>query len=659
MTNFIVDPSHISQEEILADLNLFIQSKPDAAAWRDYFAGGAGTTVTELIAGMGSFLAFQTIVARREAFLRYAQNRSSLIGHAQNRGYSIYRGLNPRIEITMIPTVTTTLTKHTDIGSVKDTDLILLDDVMLVAGTPVTFVCTIGTVRTEEIVYTGNSGPAYMRFKQPLVSEDCIVKLNGSEVNVSKRLVDAETGSYVFQSNAVGSVDVFYLNSPAYPLITTGDVISIEYVTYNALQFVASDVKVDYDGVQLAVITQRIVAPETNIAIATNAPLYAETQYVVRAREDYLKILRLLNPSIIETGFSDISPMVVAMHYIKNDLVLLTADEKEVLINAVISARNLGLAPPEFVEPTRVPLTLICNAKFVTLTAGLDVAIKSICSNEGKLFARAMDFDHLENQVEDLPGIKVARFEVGTIPWTANMTVQHGQHVNIGNGSNFVYRASEIQYRSAAVEPVWPTVVGDKVTDGRVVWECKYFERQCDPFNPSLPLIPPRATWAANTNYKKDQIVIPTVLGIFEYVAVETLNKSGAIEPVWPERNGATTESMIGKTKQDQDILWQAVPTIGTPTVWVPNKIYRKGDAVIATNQTASDTVGVMFQAIGYLGTAGATSPVFPLTEFSSVADGNVVWYTVNKTSAPSKLRRHEFYVIEAEVNLVNGTSVL
>jgi len=581
MSNFIIDPKNISPDSIVADLKAFIESKPDSEAWSDFFSGSAGTTIVELVGGLGGFLAYQTIIARREAFLRYAENRSSLIGHAQNKGYSIYRGLNPRIKVTLIPTSTFTLNKFDVLGSVKDSDLILLTPTAFVAGTPVTFLCTLGGVGTETVTYAGGSGPAYFRFKQPKVSEDIELYLNNVVVATSKRLIDAESGKFVTQSNVVGSVDVFFLNAPENAVrLATGDQIVIKYVQYYSTSFLASDVKLDFDGVQTVEVTQRIITPENNSSIALNAPLYSETQYVVRAREDYTKILKLLNPSIIEAGHKNLSPMVVGMLYLKDDLTLLTVTEKEELLAQLLINRNMGLEPPTFIEPVRCPITLVCNVKYVSLEIGLDMAIASIAQEYAKKFSKKIDFEALENSIEDLAGVKIARIEVGTTPWTANTSIQIGQHVRTSTTSNLVYKCESL------VDPI---------------------------FN------------------------------------------SGTTEPVWPKLNGKTPEELKGATIEDGGILWQACPLTGAPVVWTAAAPVIKGVAVIASDTTVSDTVGLMFQAISYLGKTGTTQPVFGLEVGDQVTENNLVWATVDKSLSPAKLKRDEYYIIKTQVNLSSG----
>lgn len=657
MANFIIDPSSISPDEILADLRAWIATKPDSDAWKDFFAGSAGSTTTEMVAGLGGFLSYQAIIARREAFLRYAQNRSSLIGHAQNRGYSIYRGLNERIQITMTPVTTAALKKFDVIGSVKDMDLVLLEDVNLVSGVQLTFMCTIGLSKSESITYIGNSGPAFLRFKQPSVSEDIQVKLNGTIIDHSKRLVDASNGVFVAQSNAVGSVDLFFLNDPKYSVMTNSDVVTLQYVQVSTREFVASDVALDYDGIESAVITQRRILPESNTAISINAPLYAETQYIVRAREDYLKILRLLNPSVIDIAHRDVSPMIVAMYYIKDDLTLFTAEEKQQMIDAMVIHRNMGLEPPVFDEPVRNFITLNCTVKYKNLNPGMDLAAQAVCLAYQKILASKIDFDAIEDLIEDINGVKIARVTIGTTAYTSDKQMREGEYVHTDINSNLIYRVREFAYRSASTEPIWPTTVGERVSDGRIIWECKWFERQCDPWNPLLPLIPSRATWQPDTQYRVKQIVVPTVLGLHEYVAVDVINYSGSSEPVWTPLAGKTPEEIKGSYVYDGEILWQAVPMIGTPASWEASKHYKTGDAVVATDVEASDTEGVMFQAVGYLSKTSSTPPTFGDEVLDTFEDASIVWETVDKTVSPQKLGKNHFYLINPVVTLVSGAT--
>ncbi len=119
MSGFNISPSSVSFDEIKADLQAYMDSKPDAAKWKDFFDSQVGTTVVEMIAGLGTMLKYDAIVSRREAFPRYAQNRSSVVAYAESVGYSVFRGRNSVLKLTVVPNFTGVLTKYTIIGAVK------------------------------------------------------------------------------------------------------------------------------------------------------------------------------------------------------------------------------------------------------------------------------------------------------------------------------------------------------------------------------------------------------------------------------------------------------------------------------------------------------------------------------------------------------------
>ena len=74
--SFIVDPSSLDHKQIRSDIEAWVASKPDAEKWAVFFQSSAGQSLIDLISGLTAFFQYESIVARREAFLAYAQNRS-------------------------------------------------------------------------------------------------------------------------------------------------------------------------------------------------------------------------------------------------------------------------------------------------------------------------------------------------------------------------------------------------------------------------------------------------------------------------------------------------------------------------------------------------------------------------------------------------------
>jgi hypothetical protein len=85
MNNMVIPPQVIETSDIALRLEQYVKNKGDRA-WLDFYAGGAGQTLLELIAVLGSFDAYYRMVLTREMSLDFAQQESSVKEHAFNRG---------------------------------------------------------------------------------------------------------------------------------------------------------------------------------------------------------------------------------------------------------------------------------------------------------------------------------------------------------------------------------------------------------------------------------------------------------------------------------------------------------------------------------------------------------------------------------------------
>jgi hypothetical protein len=636
--SFIINPNSIDRNQIKTDIRAFIDGLPDAAKWQDFFDSSQGTTIIDIMAGMGGFFAYNTIVARRENYIRNVTNRSSAVGIAGYLGYSAFRGTNSKLKLNVTPNFTGTINKKDILGSVQDKDIIALADTPVTSGIAVDIDVVVGSLLSEDITVP-NAKPNSFRYSKKNVSSDIFLSLNGTEVPLSSTLIDATKEKFVAISNVFGSVDVFYLNTPTFTTkYDTGDTLTLEWIELGDLTFALADVSFDFGTLNTSEVTSNFIVQEDTDSIKINAPLFHETQFVIRGREDYLKNFQLIDTTLLDTDFRDISPSVIDLVYIRSDLSLFSAAEKAVLIAELATFRSMGLQPPTISDPVRVPLSLQVTATLANADGDPVTEITDKVNLRENILQKLINFGLLENEIESAANILIARPVIISATWSAALKVRKGSYITPTVDNGRIYRVNEFIYLSAGVEPTFPVVEGDLITDGEIVWEARAQQNLL------------RLDWLATTQYREGDIVVPTTPNNFEYVAVDFINLSGATEPVWPPLSGQTPAQVQGTLVEDGGILWMMLPQVGTPAVWTTATNYKTGSLIIPTNQTTSDMIGVMLQCVGFLGTTAGSEPVFPTTLDDLVTDGNISWEANDPQADPKKLGFNEYFTIATTV---------
>lgn len=231
--SLIVDTTSVSYESIRNDLVRYLKTKPDYTRWKDFLESSSGTVLIELMAGLAAFLEYSIIANRRETYLAYAQNRSSVIAGAQTLGYSAYRGRNPVVRIRLLPSVTTTIAIMDVVGTYGDYDLLSLDNYALQAGVYSTIDVVVGNIKEESITIDSNS-LQFFRFYSPDVSEDLALYLNDvyvPTVSSIENFTDILSGLYyLISSNVFGGIDAIYYNIASLSgTIGTADGVTTEF----------------------------------------------------------------------------------------------------------------------------------------------------------------------------------------------------------------------------------------------------------------------------------------------------------------------------------------------------------------------------------------------------------------------------------------------
>ena len=642
--SFIIDPSSINHTSIRTDIENWLNSKPDAEKWAVFFQSSAGQSLIDLIAGLTAFYQYESIVARRESFIAYAQNRSSILGGAQFLGYSAYRGKNAVVKLTITPATSGVWSKWDVIGVVKDRYLIVAEDTVKNAGVPVNVNCIIGEVLSETVTSPSDRLNSF-RFTKPLVSEDCRIYIDSVEVDWGSNVSDLLDGKFVLQSNPLGSVDAKYLNLPGFTATyIANSSIMLKWISLKDVDFALTDISLD-DGegtLDDKSVVSIFADKEDVISIKVNAPLKNETQNAVRGRRDQAKVFKQIVTNCLDAKGYDLSAAVVQIFYVLANDIRLSQTEKDAIQEAFEPYRPHGWLPPLISDATRNLVKLKIDINLTPKKSGNTTStIDSILSTKQYILGDTLSLYGIEEELEATDFIRIARVSLTGDNWASDTMYEIGTLVKKFPDNGKIYKAIRIRYFSGTTEPVWPIVTDDLITDGQIIWK-------------AVPKLDPsaQAVWTANTDYLFNASVRPSVANGFIYTVVGFVNKSGSVEPTWPIRNGGTADSLLGEKINDNQIVWVARPLVGTVSAWSANTTYKTGDLVVATNPVSSDTVDVMFQAYAYRGQSGSITPTYPTTNDITFLDGSLQWQTLDPEADSVLLNDNEYFVLDYVVTV-------
>lgn len=320
-TTQIIDPTSISFEQIKNDLVDFVQNAEGYDIWRDFFESSAGQIIIELLAGLGTFITWHAIVARREAYLHTARVRDSGVGIAETLGYSVNRGSNLKVKLNVTPDQTAIIQKYSIVGTYSDYNLVNLEDLSLVEGTSKDIELIVGDLNSEEKTYS-TSEVTILRFESDDISEDYRLLLDGVAVPYSNLLLDLIYGKYVTLTNHLGGADVFFLNQAtvevtevtcnvAAPLLggkyfTINSPYTRYYVWYDVNYISTDPAPVGKTGVEVSIANTD--SAET-VASKTAAAVNNLSDFTATASLDKVTILNVIVGNVIDsadvnTGFT-------------------------------------------------------------------------------------------------------------------------------------------------------------------------------------------------------------------------------------------------------------------------------------------------------------------------------------------------------------------
>lgn len=570
MSIYPISATSLSFNDIKQNLVDFVMAKPDANRWRDFYTGGEGTILIELIAGYGFYTAMKIIFSREETYLQYANTLLSARAIALNSSYSAFRGTNRRYYVKFIPTVTQSIPAFTVIGYQGDYDFITLEDLVLNAGEEITVYGALGVFNSVSIE-APSSDLHVFRFNDDLISADYKLYLNDKELPTTSISAESLEDKYLVQSNAVGGVNVTYLNlnEDFVHKYKTGDILKLVYIQYQNIPY-ASEINIDYADTAEIVKTENTVVPETIESIQVKAPIMYETQQIIRSREDYVKNLLLMRAKFADTTGRDLSAAYMELSYAQYDRMILTKIELEEILHKLTYKRMFGIPMPYINNPRimqiDLDIDLSLSASSLTLAEYNTIVANVLAKFEYK-FSDDMeevriDLAEIERLLEKETNVRRARVEIPRKEFQKSAFYQLGDSLYDPKHPDYFYRVSNISYKTGTKEPAWNYTLGAFTNDGDLVWE-------------AVPQSGSPVVWAPQMNSTLYSLCVPTEpskAGIM-FRAIQGKSRSHAsTEPTW------TTE--IGKYTYDNELIWLTVEEVATAEKWQPNTWYNLGDIV-------------------------------------------------------------------------------
>jgi hypothetical protein len=609
-----IQENSLTYTEIQKDYLNFINalSEDEKLGFKTLFEGTNGQILIELLAAKSSDEIYHVIASRAENLLYYLNRQDSGIAIAQNSSYSTYRGSNIKLTLTITPNETIVLPKMSSVGIAEDYDLIIVDNLELTQGQSKTFDVYIGNVK-EQTLIADTEDLLVFRFTNQNISEQIALYLNGKEVPITRNILGMTDDKYFCITNAYTGVDAIYLNQRTdfTHRYTNNSQLTLKYIEYFDIILNSIDIQSTYGEITNVLQAAPTIKPETVSSIRTNSPLYAETQNRIVARDDFHKVLKDSNPSIVNTVGKDFSNAVVEVSYVKNNGELLSDPEYQAAYDNLYSRRAFGI-PMCLLEHPDIMLNL--NIKVILqLSQGSSAIVKpyvrDVLARHELILGGEIDFSVIENELEAYDFVQTARVLPMYQTYQPDMLAPEGTIFIPTTPNGKLYVVRNPLFLTGSVSPTWSTAIGSKTTDNDLIWTCE------------AKSYTPQPNWEPDTPQRKESIVWVGNLPNVQFRCTGYTYKTGSMEPVWP--------TVLGDFVSDGQILWMAIDKNITAPQWAPGTITEKGYVVNGTV-----TSSMSFQAINYIPTTPSQEPNWK-TGINPFTDKTIQYAVINQTYDP------------------------
>lgn len=615
-----IQSNSLSYTEIQNDIKAFVDalSEDEKLGFKTLFQGTNSQILINMLASVMSDELYHIITSRSENLLYYCNRQDSATAIAQNYSYSTYRGSNLKLKLTVMPNESIVLPKFSELGVAEEYSIVNVDDLELVEGEEQTFDVYIGKIEEQTLV-ADTEDLLVFRFTNENISEQIALYLNGEEVPHTNNIIDMLDDKYFCITNAYGGVDSIYLNkrSNFTHRYTNGSKLQLKYIKYEDIQLNTIELQFAHGNILNVLQESKTIVPETVASTRINAPLYAETQNRIVARDDFAKVFQVSNPEIADAVGRDYSNAQVEITYVTHDGNLLTKSQYDVAYANLSARRGFGipmciLSHPDIMLGLNLSVILQLNSGSSSTVAPY---VRQVLANHEYQLGALIDFSTIENELESYAFVKTARVYPEYQAFEASTLVSTGTTFRPSTPNGKLYIVRNMLSLTDSSEPSWPTTIGATVEDNDLIWKC---EQRGITYQPA---------WAADTAKQLENIVWPSndTYADYQYRVVGYTYKNGSAEPDWP------TE--IGKHAKDGQIIWETIERDSTAESWAANTIIPKGTVV---NPTSNDKISL--QAIDYMPMTSSTEPEWSNDE-SIFTYENIEYAMINESYDLSELR--------------------
>ncbi len=313
---------------------------------------------------------------------------------------------------------------------------------------------------------------------------ECIAEMIGALSGPTEPTWDTTVGNPTSDSGGLvtWSCVTDSITEPTWPT-TVGDTV---YVTHGDIY---------WECVEADKIASPHLEPETVSQIQVNTPVAFSTQQLVKSRDDYMKLFRSLSTKLVDTNYTDVSPAIVELTYVQNDLSNLTTVEKTNFIVALSNYKPMGLEDPTISDP--IPNALVLDIVVYLKKAGtygLSALIDTILTAREKVLEVELDLYSIENQISNLVDsnnvefVKTSRVIINSSVWSSSTSYIIGNFVTPTTPGSYMYRC----------------------TNASITWD----------------------SWLASTTYTTSDYMMPTIPNGYVYQCT-TAGTSASSEPTW------------------------------------------------------------------------------------------------------------------------------